>query len=319
MVSGTQNKKTDMVKNEVEENSEKWVFLVSFLFVHLSKQNKIDYCVKTLYTMKKKGFTIIFMRGVYMSNYTNINSFIFDKVTYSDYHHGNLSYGVRHNCIMHLKKGEAEIVSENSTLRLLEGEIALIPKGTKYNTYLYGSPEIEFYSYAFLNYPGTIIKSFAPQKIETTPKIAELSEKLIDCEASGCRTLGIFFLLLDELLKGVKTSHSDKQQQMLENAMNYMITHPDCKVSDVAKHCNISEPSLYLLFQKTGDTTPAKFKMKVKLERALNYILTTDLSMEEISTLCHFSSPSYFRKNFCKAYQKTPSEMRKSNVMDSIL
>ena len=253
-----------------------------------------------------------------MSNYTYINSFIFDKVTYNDYHHGNLSSGVHHNYIMHLKKGKAEIVSENSTLRLLEGEIALIPKGTKYNTYLYGTPEIEFYSYAFLNYPGNIIKSFAPQKIEVTPKITELSEKLIDSSESGCRTLGIFFLLLDELLKGVKTSHSNKQHQILENAMNYMITHPDCNASDVAKHCNISESALYLLFKKTGDTTPAKFKMKVKLERALNYILTTDLSIEEISTICDFSSASYFRKNFYKAYQKTPREMRKSNIMDNI-
>lgn len=254
-----------------------------------------------------------------MYNYAYINSFIFNKVVYSNYHHGNLSTGIKHNYIMHLKKGNAQIVSENCILELSEGEIALIPRGTKYNTYLHGNPEIEFYSYAYLNYPGNITKKFQPQKIPTTKKISELSEKLINSADLGCRTIGLFFLLLDELLKNVKTSHSDRNQLVLENAMNYMILNPSCKISDVAKHCNISEPGLYLLFKNAGDTTPAKFKMQVKLERALNYILTTDLPIEEISYICDFSSPSYFRKNFYKAYQKTPREMRKSDIANKIL
>lgn len=254
-----------------------------------------------------------------MYSYAYVNSFIFNKVVYSNYHHGNLSTGVKHNYIMHLKKGKAKIISEDRTIELFEGEIALIPKGTKYNTYLYGTPEIEFYSYAYLNYPGNIIKNFTPQKIKTTNKIIELSEKLINSSDSSCRNLGIFFLLLDELLKNISENNSNRNQVIMENAMNYMILNPNCKMSDVAKHCNISEPGLYLLFKNFGDTTPAKFKMQVKLERALNYILTTDLPIEEISAMCDFSSPSYFRKNFYKAYQKTPREMRKSNITNNIL
>lgn len=254
-----------------------------------------------------------------MQNFTYLNSFIFNKVAYNNYHHGNLSTGIKHNYIMHLKKGNAKIVSESCTLELSEGEIALIPRGTKYNTYLYGLPEIEFYSYAYLNYPGNITKTFPPQKIEVTKKISELSEKLICANDSSCRTLGLFFLLLDELLKNVKTSHSEKNQVLLENAMNYMILNPNCKMSDVADHCHISEPGLYLVFKNTGDITPAKFKMQVKLERALNYILSTDLPIEEISSICGFSSSSYFRKNFYSAYKKTPREMRKSDIANKIL
>ena len=106
-------------------------------------------------------------------------------------------------------------------------------------------------------------------------------------------------------------------QVLLENAMNYMILNPNCKMSDVADHCHISEPGLYLVFKNTGDTTPAKFKMQVKLERALNYILSTDLPIEEISSICGFSSSSYFRKNFYSAYKKTPREMRKSDIANN--
>ena len=56
--------------------------------------------------------------------------------------------------------------------------------------------------------------------------------------------------------------------------------------------------------------------MKVKLERSVNYLIYTDLSIEEISDICGFSSASYFRKNFYKAYKMTPREMRKSGVND---
>ena len=254
-----------------------------------------------------------------MYNHAYINSFIFNKVTYKNYHHGNFSTGIKHNYIMHLKRGRARILFSEGSIDLFEGEIALIPKGTKYNTYLFGEPEIEFYSYAYLNYPGNIIKNFAPQKIEVNDKIENFSEELINSTESGCHTLGIFFFLLDELLKNVKTSHINRNKLILENAMNYMILNPSAKMSEVAKHANISESGLYLLFKNLSDTTPAKFKLQAKLERALNYILTTDLPIEEISSLCNFSSPSYFRKNFYKAYHKTPREMRKSNIAGNIL
>lgn len=250
-----------------------------------------------------------------MYRFSFINSFIFDKVTYSKYHHGNLSSGVKHHYIMYLKKGSAKIISENNTLLFKQGDIGLIPRGTKYNTHLWGTPEIEFYSFGYLNFPNNITKTYSPQKIDSTPRILELIEKLTVANSTSCRALGIFFLLLDEILNVAKPpSHMDKNQVVLENAMNHIIMNPDCKMVDVAKACHISEPALYLLFRNYSDTTPAKFRMNIILEKACNYLLTTDLSIEKISEICGFSSASYFRKNFYKVYQKTPREFRNEQM-----
>lgn len=248
-----------------------------------------------------------------------INSFIFDKVTYTKYHHGNMSSGVRHHYIMYLKKGSAKIVSESNTLSLKEGEIALIPRGSKYNTYLWGEPEIEFYSLGYLNFPNNITKTYLLQKVNPTPKILKLIENLIIENSTSCKALGFFFLLLDEILNAAKPpSHMDKNRVLLENAMNYIIMHPDSKMPEVAKSCKISEPALYLLFKNYSDTTPAKFRMNIQLERACNYLLTSDLPIEIISEMCGFSSASYFRKNFFKTYHKTPRDFRKEQISDNL-
>lgn len=245
-----------------------------------------------------------------MYNYACIDSFIFDRVTYDSYHHGNLMGGLTHNAIMHLKKGTAKIETADKVIELKEGEAAIIPKGTRYNAYLCGSPEIEFYSYLFLNCPDNI-ENVPLQRLIPGERAAELSDELMSSDKSGSRALGLFFLFLDELLEKVEFSPLGTNHPVLEKATRYMILNPSCRISDVAEHCNMSESGLYLLFKNTAATTPAKLKMQLQLQKAYNYLAATDIPVEEVSDICGFSSSSYFRKNFKNFFQKTPSQVRK--------
>ncbi|MBO7303051.1 MAG: helix-turn-helix transcriptional regulator [Clostridia bacterium] len=70
---------------------------------------------------------------------------------------------------------------------------------------------------------------------------------------------------------------------------------------------------MYSLFKEYAGVTPAEFKNYLKLENAYNNLRTTNLSVEEISDLCGFSSTSYFRKLFWNKYKMTPSAVRKNN------
>ncbi len=244
--------------------------------------------------------------------YTNMNSFVFQEVNYSEYHHGAFINGAAHNYLMYLEKGIAKIVTKDTTINLKEKELLFIPRKTISDTFLYGKPDIKFYSFAFLNYPGSASKRYKLQKIKFTEKIKRCLYNLLLDTTADCGVLGNFYFLLEEIFNSLEGSYiDDKKHQILNEAMLFMRTHPNCHVKEVARFCGISEPGLYKLFSSSSETSPAKFKLNVKLESAVSYLLSTDISIEEISDLCNFSSSSYFRKVFFKAYHTTPSAMRK--------
>lgn len=249
-----------------------------------------------------------------MRNQMYINSFSFRSVTFTDSHHAHFVAGVKHNYVTHLIKGIAKLVSEHETIYLNPGDIVYIPRGLKYHSNWYGTPEISYRAYSYLNTPDNIPQPFKLQKISSTPETIELLSEVPLDDAIDFYSVGKFYLFLDHIYKTLEKDGSRTNQKLLKKAMDFIVMNPESPASEIAKACTIGETKLYELF-KTANTTPSQFKMNVKLERAVNYLISTDKSIEEISQICGFSSSSYFRKNFYKMYNVTPREMRKNYII----
>ena len=52
---------------------------------------------------------------------------------------------------------------------------------------------------------------------------------------------------------------------------------------------------------------------EVQFSKAVELLITTDMQVEEISSLLNFSSTSYFRKVLYKHTGKTPREIRRTS------
>lgn len=250
-----------------------------------------------------------------MQNLTFSQAYSFREFKFMDTHHIDLPYGLKFNCIGYVIKGQLEIVMENQRLHFEEGDVYLIPKGKKYRSRWRGNPEISFKVYSYLNYPGEKVEIAKLQKFKATPKILELIDKIPTDNVINCYSVARFYLLLDELLKGVETTTLSKEELLLNKAMNYMRENPDCLIPKVASHCNISESGFYNLFKKYSKMTPTQYRVGAKLDKAFNLIVSTDIPIEQISDICGFSSSSYFRKHFIKKYKKTPSKIRKESLI----
>lgn len=246
-----------------------------------------------------------------MHDLTYLNHFSFHEVQYDTYHESSFPMPARYNFIMYLQKGVAHIITENETIILNEGDILHIPRGAKYSVKLFGEKEILFGSYAYLNHQEGGDNTYAMQKVPYSPTLLDLITKVSAIGEITCESIGYFYLFLHELYRLLTPARNDGKQDILERAMNFIILKPDCKISEVASYCHVSESGLYALFNLRAHITPAHFKMHVKLERAVNYLLSTDIPIEEISDLCGFSSSSYFRKKLYSVYKKTPSQIRK--------
>jgi iron complex transport system substrate-binding protein len=66
-----------------------------------------------------------------------------------------------------------------------------------------------------------------------------------------------------------------------------------------------------LLFKENVGCTPNDYRLKAKCQKGIEYLLTTDKTVEEISALIGLSSASHFRRILKSQMGLTPKEVRK--------
>lgn len=250
-----------------------------------------------------------------MNNTQFLNSFHFCKrqrykYFVTDHFQTNGSPG---HHIGQMIKGSAKIKSRNKTITVSEGDIFYIPNGLKYHSFWYGNEndEIVFNTLRFYHFPMLDNYKFSLQKIDCPPSATSLFQEITDDMTVNCTTVGKLYQFLGEVA-GQMEQEGRHHIDIAEIAVDYMNNHTDFLISDVAEHCKVSESTLYSIFKKAFKATPIEKKQQIFCERAAELLITTELSIEEISAMLGFSSSSYFRKIFKKHMNKTPLQVRKN-------
>ena len=98
-------------------------------------------------------------------------------------------------------------------------------------------------------------------------------------------------------------------------AKKYMRQHlgENICMEDVAAEASMSYSKFRKVFKDYTSFAPAQYFMRLKMERAKEYLLCTDLSCKEISFRLGFDSASYFNKMFRHFQSVTPMEFRQAN------
>ena len=250
------------------------------------------------------------MRRVFLSD-----NFSFHRMRFDKYHYTDNSRGSPMNYIACMLKGNAKIVSKHLTIKINEGDIFFIPVNLSYQSYWYGDDEIEFLSYGFSNIEAKEKLNFNLQVVDCDEDIKNLILK-IPTESSflSCKTLSAFYGALSGLIPYLRKNQSvSKKDEIAERAKRYIKSNTDCSVAEVAQSCYISEPYLYMLFREKVGCTPNDYRLKAKCQKGIEYLLTTDKTVEEIGTLIGLSSASHFRRILKTHTVLTPKEVRKSS------
>ena len=83
---------------------------------------------------------------------------------------------------------------------------------------------------------------------------------------------------------------------------------------DIRKVCEagfVSRSNLYRLFFNRFGISPKQYIIKQRLNKALNLLISEDLSVKEISLSCGFSDDKYFSRAFKNKYGHPPSRLRR--------
>jgi LacI family transcriptional regulator len=83
------------------------------------------------------------------------------------------------------------------------------------------------------------------------------------------------------------------------------------QVDDVVKHLAISRRGLETRFRKAIGRTPHAELQRIRMQRAIQFLAETNLSVPKIAETLGFSTPSYFIQVFRKEYSTTPARYRR--------
>lgn len=110
-------------------------------------------------------------------------------------------------------------------------------------------------------------------------------------------------------------SHEKKVNRQIDYIKNYMDNNysEDIKLEDLANMAYMNKFHLISEFKIAYRVTPIEYLILKRIDVTKNLLITTNYSMEEISSLVGFNSQSYFNQVFKKKVGITPSQYRRNH------
>lgn len=250
-----------------------------------------------------------------MKNGIFVSELSFATHNFKNYHFCRGNNSKRKTRIGIILKGSGTYLYLNKKLDVNEGDVVFIPENIFCYSEWHGTPDIEvLYISCFIHYEGF---RYEPQTLvcddETKASLLKISSLLSSDYVDELEAYSIFYKILKNVLPQMKQSNIafDKTLQI---AVEYISENwdKDFAISDLAKKCCISESSLYHLFQKEMGQTPVSFLNSIRINKAIEFLETTNYSISTISNLVGFNSENHFRKVFSLLTGTTPLKYRKS-------
>ncbi|MEV8638273.1 helix-turn-helix domain-containing protein [Streptosporangium sp. NPDC051023] len=86
--------------------------------------------------------------------------------------------------------------------------------------------------------------------------------------------------------------------------------HLPLTLADIARHANTSVRSVNRRFQAQTGTTPLRWLLHARVDRACELLEITDLPVDRVAERCGFGSPATFRRRFAQRAGISPSAYR---------
>lgn len=83
------------------------------------------------------------------------------------------------------------------------------------------------------------------------------------------------------------------------------------KIEDICHEVSICRSEVCKLFKEKLNTTFTEYLTKLRIEKSVQYLLSAEANISQISELVGFNSSSYFAETFKKFFNITPMEYRK--------
>lgn len=235
-------------------------------------------------------------------------SFSRERINKIDSAHGNF--------FALMLEGSAVLTSKKEEIKVKKGDVLFIPERLKYQSHWIPDKDgnVSFLSLRFDQIPDNSAKHYILQTIPCTEEEKELLRFINENLVVNSTTVGALYSFLGKVEERMLYRETEKNEAVLDKALEFMENNTQCSVTDIARFCNRSETAVYNLFKEKLGKTPVEIKHKILCRKAHELLSGTDLSVEDISEKLGFSSSIYFRKILKQQMGKTPSQVRKESL-----
>lgn len=111
---------------------------------------------------------------------------------------------------------------------------------------------------------------------------------------------------------GIPAEDEHELHPALQRAVHFIETHyaEPCDLNQLGHIAFTSPTHLIRLFKKHLNITPSRYVWRLRLQRAAEKLIDTEMSISEITFQCGFTSSDHFSRVFKQNYQMTPSAYR---------
>lgn len=104
-------------------------------------------------------------------------------------------------------------------------------------------------------------------------------------------------------------------ENLAEEIQRYLLIHyqEDISFDTLCNYFNVSKVTLHAHFKKTYHTTIHQRLMSIRLNEARKLLMTTQLSIKDVSQQVGFQDADYFSRSFKKVYHLSPTQVRNEN------
>jgi len=165
---------------------------------------------------------------------------------------------------------------------------------------------------AIIERNGPVSNFYSFDKVlENAEKIIHHSNEKDSCEMSALAYSFMMNLGTEVLIN----SNNIIRSEPLRLAKRYVLKNfsNDIDVSDLAQVANMSYSYFVREFTLNFGVSPGAYILQLQLEKAVNLLQNSALSIKEIAIACGFASSSYFCRSFSHKFNSPPGAFRKKN------
>lgn len=126
-------------------------------------------------------------------------------------------------------------------------------------------------------------------------------------------------IFIIDMLRTYQDKISVRHDRKINRQIDYIKTYidnnyaDDIKLEELSTMAYMNKFHLISEFKQSYRVTPIEYLILKRIEIAKNLLISTNHSMEEISSIVGFNSQSYFNQVFKKKVGQTPSQFRKKH------
>ena len=238
----------------------------------------------------------------------------FQILTIQKISHGDGSYFINGRPFAALAfrlTGEVDFEIDGKSFKSKEGDLCFIPQNVSYKA-TYKNCEYVAVHFKKCNYKkceNITAENGAYFSAEFEKLFSEWEEK-----HSSNRAKATIFKILARINENKAMTVTDSGFLKCVRFIEESFDDPELDISTVCKRSSISEAGLRRKFHEYYNISPKQYLIKLRLNKAIDLLVASDMSIKKIAEECGFNDEKYFSRIIKETYNQPPSAFKGKSV-----